>query len=127
MGHADGVVYGRWFLANPDLPARFALDKPLNMYDRDTFYVNEQVKGCAPCSCILHQCSLLQVSTQASVRRLCRAGRMYKYLCICLCDQPSSGTLMQILELVSVAWRASPIWLGSDSMGSAGGLTGIPI
>ena len=58
MGHADGVVYGRWFLANPDLPARFALDKPLNMYDRDTFYVNEQVKGCAPCSCILHPASV---------------------------------------------------------------------
>ena len=34
IGHADGIAYGRWFLANPDLPARFAADKPLNLYDR---------------------------------------------------------------------------------------------
>ncbi len=35
---ADFVAYGRLFLANPDLPLRFALSKPLNRYDRNTFY-----------------------------------------------------------------------------------------
>lgn len=34
------VAYGRLFLANPDLPLRFALSKPLNRYDRNTFYSN---------------------------------------------------------------------------------------
>jgi 2,4-dienoyl-CoA reductase-like NADH-dependent reductase (Old Yellow Enzyme family) len=37
-GHTDAVAYGRIFLANPDLPRRFALDAPLNDYDRSTFY-----------------------------------------------------------------------------------------
>lgn len=37
-GHADLVAYGRLFLANPDLPKRFALNTPLNQYDRSTFY-----------------------------------------------------------------------------------------
>lgn len=37
-GHADMVAFGRAFLANPDLPDRFARDLPLNAYDRDTFY-----------------------------------------------------------------------------------------
>ena len=32
--HADLVVYGRRWLANPDLPKRFELDAPLNDYDR---------------------------------------------------------------------------------------------
>ena len=36
--HADLIVYGRHFLANPDLPRRFELDAPLNEYDRDSFY-----------------------------------------------------------------------------------------
>ena len=31
-------MYGRLFLANPDLPRRFELDAPLNQYDRDSFY-----------------------------------------------------------------------------------------
>ncbi|GJP42127.1 hypothetical protein CLOM_g1726 [Closterium sp. NIES-68] len=44
-GAADLVAYGRRFLANPDLPRRFALDAPLNPYDRDTFYTFDQVKG----------------------------------------------------------------------------------
>jgi len=35
---ADFVAYGRLFLANPDLPKRFALDATLNRYDRNTFY-----------------------------------------------------------------------------------------
>ncbi len=35
---ADFVAYGRLFLANPDLPKRFALSSALNRYDRNTFY-----------------------------------------------------------------------------------------
>jgi N-ethylmaleimide reductase len=35
---ADFVAYGRLFLANPDLPKRFALNAALNRYDRSTFY-----------------------------------------------------------------------------------------
>ncbi len=37
-GHADLVAFGRWFISNPDLPARFARDVALNPYDRSTFY-----------------------------------------------------------------------------------------
>jgi 2,4-dienoyl-CoA reductase-like NADH-dependent reductase (Old Yellow Enzyme family) len=37
-GDADAIVFGRWFIANPDLPARLAQGLPLNPYDRDTFY-----------------------------------------------------------------------------------------
>ncbi len=44
-GYADLVVYGRLFLANPDLPKRFALNAPLNPYDRSTFYIQDQVRG----------------------------------------------------------------------------------
>ena len=36
-GQADLVAYGRWFISNPDLPARFAEEAPLNAYDRSTF------------------------------------------------------------------------------------------
>ncbi len=32
------VCFGRLYLANPDLPERFKLRAPLNMYDRATFY-----------------------------------------------------------------------------------------
>nr|ASQ40925.1 12-oxo-phytodienoic acid reductase [Pelargonium graveolens] len=42
---ADLVAYGRWFLANPDLPRRFELNAPLNKYNRDTFYVPDPVLG----------------------------------------------------------------------------------
>ncbi|CAI0556649.1 unnamed protein product [Linum tenue] len=42
---ADLVVYGRWFLANPDLPRRFEIDAPLNKYDRSTFYTSDRVVG----------------------------------------------------------------------------------
>ncbi|CAL5187363.1 unnamed protein product [Lathyrus oleraceus] len=42
---ADLVVYGRLFLANPDLPKRFALDAPLNKYHRETFYSSDPVLG----------------------------------------------------------------------------------
>ncbi|MBD2460365.1 alkene reductase [Oscillatoria sp. FACHB-1407] len=37
-GDADLIAYGRWFISNPDLPQRFAVNAPLNPYDRDTFY-----------------------------------------------------------------------------------------
>ena len=37
-GHSDAVTFGRYFIANPDLVKRFAIDAPLNKYDRSTFY-----------------------------------------------------------------------------------------
>jgi 2,4-dienoyl-CoA reductase-like NADH-dependent reductase (Old Yellow Enzyme family) len=37
-GEADAVAFGKLFLANPDLPARFALEAPLNEWRADTFY-----------------------------------------------------------------------------------------
>lgn len=37
-GHADLVAFGRLFISNPDLPARIALNAPLNEPDKDTFY-----------------------------------------------------------------------------------------
>ncbi|XP_059449670.1 12-oxophytodienoate reductase 2-like [Corylus avellana] len=43
--HADLVVYGRLFLANPDLPKRFKLNAPLNKYNRETFYISDPVVG----------------------------------------------------------------------------------
>lgn len=42
---ADLVVYGRLFLANPDLPKRFKLNAPLNQYNRGTFYTLDSVVG----------------------------------------------------------------------------------
>ncbi|KAI3765583.1 hypothetical protein L2E82_15621 [Cichorium intybus] len=41
----DLVAYGRLFLANPDLPKRFALKAPLNKYNRETFYTLDPVIG----------------------------------------------------------------------------------
>ncbi len=35
---ADAIVYGKLFLANPDLPKRFKLDAALNEPDESTFY-----------------------------------------------------------------------------------------
>ena len=32
------VAFGRYFIANPDLPLRLKLNLPLNPYDRKTFY-----------------------------------------------------------------------------------------
>lgn len=37
-GTVDAVAFGRLFIANPDLPARFRLGAPLNRYDRSSFY-----------------------------------------------------------------------------------------
>ncbi len=37
-GEADAVAFGKLFIANPDLPRRFALRVPLNTPDPSTFY-----------------------------------------------------------------------------------------
>jgi N-ethylmaleimide reductase len=37
-GDADAVAYGKLFIANPDLVARFKVDAPLNKPDPSTFY-----------------------------------------------------------------------------------------
>jgi 2,4-dienoyl-CoA reductase-like NADH-dependent reductase (Old Yellow Enzyme family) len=37
-GKADAVAFGKLFIANPDLPARFATHAPLNRPDASTFY-----------------------------------------------------------------------------------------
>jgi 2,4-dienoyl-CoA reductase-like NADH-dependent reductase (Old Yellow Enzyme family) len=37
-GEADAVAFGKLFIANPDLPRRFALGAPLNEPDSSTFY-----------------------------------------------------------------------------------------
>ncbi|HEX2750693.1 MAG TPA: alkene reductase [Verrucomicrobiales bacterium] len=39
-GEADAVAFGVLFIANPDLPERFAAGAPLNEPDRTTFYGN---------------------------------------------------------------------------------------
>ena len=41
-GTADLVSFGRTFLANPDLPKRFALNAPLNDPDASTFYGGDE-------------------------------------------------------------------------------------
>jgi 2,4-dienoyl-CoA reductase-like NADH-dependent reductase (Old Yellow Enzyme family) len=37
-GRADAVAFGKLFIANPDLPKRFAQGLPLNNWDSGTFY-----------------------------------------------------------------------------------------
>jgi 2,4-dienoyl-CoA reductase-like NADH-dependent reductase (Old Yellow Enzyme family) len=37
-GEADAVAFGKLFIANPDLPQRFAQDGPLNAWNTATFY-----------------------------------------------------------------------------------------
>lgn len=37
-GKADAVAFGKLFIANPDLPARFKMGAPLNVPDANTFY-----------------------------------------------------------------------------------------
>ena len=39
-GEADAVAWGQLFIANPDLPLRFAKHAPLNMPDPETFYAH---------------------------------------------------------------------------------------
>lgn len=44
-GRADLVAFGRYFLSNPDLPKRLALNVPLYKYNRATFYTQDPVIG----------------------------------------------------------------------------------
>ncbi len=37
-GYADLVSFGKLFISNPDLPARFATGAPLEAWNQDTFY-----------------------------------------------------------------------------------------
>jgi N-ethylmaleimide reductase len=37
-GEADAVVFGRYFISNPDLPERLQANIPFTPYDRNTFY-----------------------------------------------------------------------------------------
>ena len=39
-GEADAVAFGKLFIANPDLPKRFARNAPLNTPDQQTFYAD---------------------------------------------------------------------------------------
>jgi 2,4-dienoyl-CoA reductase-like NADH-dependent reductase (Old Yellow Enzyme family) len=41
-GDADAVAFGKLFIANPDLPKRFARGAPLNQWNTDTFYSGGQ-------------------------------------------------------------------------------------
>lgn len=38
-GIYDLIAFGRWFIANPDLPERLRTGAQLNVYNRDTFYL----------------------------------------------------------------------------------------
>lgn len=51
-GHADLVVYGRHWIANPDLPRRYLLNAPINAYDRKTFYTSDPVIGYTDYPCL---------------------------------------------------------------------------
>ena len=42
QNHADMVAFGKLFIANPDLPVRFANNLPLNMPDQATFYGGDE-------------------------------------------------------------------------------------
>jgi len=44
-GVYDAVAFGRWFIANPDLPERLRNGTKLNIYNRKTFYVRDIVEG----------------------------------------------------------------------------------
>ena len=39
-GEADAVAFGQLFIANPDLPLRFAKNASLNVPDPETFYAH---------------------------------------------------------------------------------------
>ncbi|KAF0918048.1 hypothetical protein E2562_021739 [Oryza meyeriana var. granulata] len=43
--YADRVLYGRLYLANPDLPERFRWKAGLNKYDWSTFYTPDPMDG----------------------------------------------------------------------------------
>ena len=42
-GMCDAIAFGRWFISNPDLPARLKNGIPLNRYNRKTFYAYSNV------------------------------------------------------------------------------------
>ncbi|MFL6601572.1 MAG: alkene reductase [Steroidobacteraceae bacterium] len=42
VNEADAVAFGKLFIANPDLPQRFARNAPLNHWNTDTFYSGGQ-------------------------------------------------------------------------------------
>ena len=42
QNHADMVAFGKLFIANPDLPVRFAKNLPLNTPDQTTFYGGDE-------------------------------------------------------------------------------------
>ncbi|KAF2651313.1 12-oxophytodienoate reductase [Lophiostoma macrostomum CBS 122681] len=46
-GQCDALLMGRYFISNPDLVERLKQDRPLNKYDRDTFYgpCEDRAKG----------------------------------------------------------------------------------
>ncbi|PBK87111.1 FMN-linked oxidoreductase [Armillaria gallica] len=44
-GKGDLIAYGRWYISNPDLPARLEKNIPLTKYDRSTFYMPGDTSG----------------------------------------------------------------------------------
>jgi len=65
-GYADAIVYGTLFLANPDLPERFAKNAELNAPDRATFYTPGE-KGYTDYP-TLEQAAQLQVLSTSGVQ-----------------------------------------------------------
>ena len=43
-GDYDAILIGRYFISNPDLVERLRLGRPLNKYDRSTFYGPMEVR-----------------------------------------------------------------------------------
>ena len=48
---ADAIMFGRWFISNPDLPERISKKAELNKYDRSTFYGGQE-KGYTDYPCL---------------------------------------------------------------------------
>lgn len=44
-GVYDAIAFGRFFISNPDLPARIRAGHPLNVYDTKTFYSRDDKRG----------------------------------------------------------------------------------
>ncbi|KAL4194474.1 hypothetical protein AMTRI_Chr05g59470 [Amborella trichopoda] len=51
-GKADLIAFGRLFISNPDLPARFVGEARLTKYDRSKFYTSDQVVGYTDYPCM---------------------------------------------------------------------------
>ena len=69
-GGADAIAYGTLFLANPDLPERFAKNTELNAPDRATFYTPGE-KGYTDYPS-LEQAAHLQVLSTSAFNRTTR-------------------------------------------------------